>query len=115
MYVKSGLIFFYLPSSFDTIVLTLSLQAEISAFENANSVPASDYAGGTLYTTLSPCDICTGAAIFFRVSRVVIGESETYYGGNDYLRSKGIQVDDLASTECRDMVGKYIKEHPEVW
>ncbi|CAG9982996.1 unnamed protein product [Clonostachys byssicola] len=91
------------------------LHAEVSAFEDANHVDTTAYIGGTLYTTLSCCDICAGCAIFFKLGRVVIGESKTYRGGNDYMASKGIEVVELDDPECINTLQTYIKEHPEVW
>lgn len=68
-----------------------------------------------MYTTLSPCDMCTGACILYGVSRVVMGENKTFVGGEEYLRSKGIEVVNLQDPQCEDLMRKFIDEHPEDW
>nr|POF20012.1 cytosine deaminase [Quercus suber] len=92
-----------------------STQAEIAAFECAGRLPPAAYEGATMYTTLSPCDMCTGACILYNIARVVLGEHETLVGGEDYLRAKGIEVVNLRSDECRKLMRNFIKEHPEDW
>lgn len=96
--------------------LLISLwQAEMSALEQAGRLPASAYAGATMYTTLSPCDMCTGACILYKVSRVVLGENKTFMGGEEYLRQRGIEVVNLKNAECEALMRKFIEEHPEDW
>lgn len=95
--------------------LSCSQQAEISALESAGRLPPAAYKGATMYTTLSPCDMCTGACILYNVSRVVMGENRTFVGGEDYLHSKGIEVINLKSDECRELMTRFIREHPEDW
>ncbi|KAH8733009.1 cytidine deaminase-like protein [Phaeosphaeriaceae sp. PMI808] len=68
-----------------------------------------------MYTTLSPCDMCTGACVMYKVKRVVIGENKTFLGGEAYLQSKGIEVIVLDNNECRDLMQKFIKEKPRDW
>ena len=68
-----------------------------------------------MYTTLSPCDMCTGACVMYKVKRVVIGENRTFVGGEDYLKSKGIEVVVLDNQDCRDLMKKFIKEKPGDW
>lgn len=87
----------------------------MSALESAGRLPASAYEGATMYTTLSPCDMCTGACILYGVSRVVMGENKTFVGGEEYLRSKGIEVVNLQDPQCEDLMRKFIDEHPEDW
>lgn len=91
------------------------MQGEISALENAGRLPASAYEGSTMYTTLSPCDMCTGACILYKVKRVVLGENNTFLGGEDYLRSKGIEVINVKSAECEALMKKFIAERPGDW
>lgn len=91
------------------------LQAEISALENAGRLPASVYHGATMYTTLSPCDMCTGACVMYKVKRVVIGENKNFLGGEEYLKSKGIEVVVLHNKDLQTLMKKFIKEHPEEW
>ncbi|KAF2498846.1 cytosine deaminase [Lophium mytilinum] len=92
-----------------------TLHAEISALEDAGRLPAATYRGATMYTTLSPCDMCTGACVMYQVKRVVIGENKTFVGGEDYLKQKGVEVVVLKSDECQELMKKFIKEKPDDW
>jgi len=92
-----------------------TLHGETSALENSGRLPASAYAGATMYTTLSPCDMCTGACILYKVARVVIGENKTFVGGEDYLRQRGVEVVVLENGECRGLMERFIAEKPHVW
>ncbi|KAI4788590.1 cytosine deaminase [Aureobasidium sp. EXF-8845] len=92
-----------------------TIHGEIAALNNAGRLPASAYQGATMYTTLSPCDMCTGACILYKVKRVVLGENNTFVGGEDYLKQRGIEVVNVKSAECEDLMKKFIKEHPEEW
>ncbi|GAB7354097.1 hypothetical protein MBLNU459_g4665t2 [Dothideomycetes sp. NU459] len=92
-----------------------TIHAEISALENAGRLPASAYKGATMYTTLSPCDMCTGACILYKIKRVVLGENNTFVGGEDYLKQRGVEVVNVKSAECEALMTKFIKEHPEDW
>ncbi|KXS96693.1 hypothetical protein AC578_9431 [Pseudocercospora eumusae] len=91
------------------------LHGETSALENAGRLPASAYKGSTMYTTLSPCNMCTGACILYKVSRVVMGENNTFLGGEDLLRQHGIEVVNLKDAECEQLMRDFIAEHPEDW
>ena len=68
-----------------------------------------------MYTTLSPCDMCTGACILYKVQRVVIGENKSFVGGEEYLKQRGIEVVVLQNSECQQLMQKFIKERPDVW
>lgn len=68
-----------------------------------------------MYTTLSPCDMCTGACVLYKVARVVIGENKTFLGGEAYLKQRGIEVVVLQDTECEALMKKFIEEKPDVW
>lgn len=68
-----------------------------------------------MFTTLSPCDMCTGACVLYGISRVVVGENQTFLGGEAYLRQRGIEVIVIESKECRDLMNCFIKEKPDVW
>jgi len=68
-----------------------------------------------MFTTLSPCDMCTGACILYGISRVVIGENKTFLGGESYLRQRGIEVVNMQSEECQSLMALFIKEKPEIW
>ncbi|KJA13411.1 hypothetical protein HYPSUDRAFT_151617 [Hypholoma sublateritium FD-334 SS-4] len=91
------------------------LHGEMSALENAGYLQAEVYRKATLYTTLSPCSMCTGAILLYRIPRIVVGENVTYKGGDDYLRSKGVEVIVVDDKECKELMSKFIKEHPEEW
>ena len=88
---------------------------ETDALEAAGRLPASRYRRATLATTLSPCDMCTGAVLLYGIPRVVIGEHRTFMGGEDLLRSRGVEVVNLDSTDCYDLLQGFIAEHPGVW
>ena len=88
---------------------------ETDALEVAGRLPASVYHRSTMYTTLSPCDMCTGAILLYRIPRVVIGENRTFSGGEDYLRSRGVEVVNLDSDACVELMRAFIARHPEVW
>ena len=88
---------------------------ETDALENAGRLPASAYRRATMVTTLSPCDMCTGAILLYGIPRVVIGENRTFVGGEDLLRSRGAEVVNLDSTECRELLEGFIAEHPDTW
>ncbi|GKZ19102.1 cytosine deaminase [Aspergillus brasiliensis] len=91
------------------------LHAEMSALENSGRLPASAYEGATMYTTLSPCDMCTGACILYKVKRVVVGENKSFMGGEEYLKSRGKEVVVLDNAECKQLMEKFMKEKPELW
>ena len=88
---------------------------ETDCLENAGRLPASTYARATMVTTLSPCDMCTGAILLYGIPRLVIGENRTFVGGEDLLRSRGVEVVNLDSDECYDLLQGFIAEHPQVW
>jgi cytosine deaminase len=88
---------------------------ETDALENAGRLPAAVYRRATMATTLSPCDMCTGAILLYGIPRVVIGEHRTFVGGEDLLRARGVEVVNLDSAECVELLGGFITEHPEVW
>lgn len=88
---------------------------ETDALENAGRQPASVYRRATMYTTLSPCDMCTGAILLYGIPRVVIGENRTFVGGEDLLRDRGVEVLNLDSAECAELMREFIEAHPEIW
>ena len=88
---------------------------ETDALEEAGRLPASVYRGSTMYTTLSPCDMCTGAILLYGIPRVVIGENRTFVGGEDLLRSRGVEVVNLDSAECKALMDEFIAAHPDIW
>ena len=88
---------------------------ETDALEQAGRLPASVYRRATMYTTLSPCDMCTGAILLYGIPRVVMGENRTFVGGEDELRSRGVEVVSLDSDECVQLMSAFIAAHPEIW
>jgi cytosine deaminase len=94
------------------------LHGELDAIENANKdgrLNGEDYKKSVLYTTLSPCPMCSGAIILYTIPKVVIGENKTLLGAENLLKSNGIKVIALNNPECSDLLEKYIKEKPEIW
>ncbi|KAI1312575.1 putative cytosine deaminase [Xylaria venustula] len=91
------------------------LHGETSCLQNAGRLPSSAYRGSTMYTTLSPCDMCTGACLLYGIPRVVIGENKTFLGGEAYLKQRGVEVVVLDSSECRELMERMIAEKPELW
>jgi cytosine deaminase len=90
-----------------------SVHGETDAFRNAGRQRS--YRGTTMVTTLSPCWYCSGLVRQFGISRVVMGESENFHGGHDWLAEHGVEVVDLRSQECIDLLGGFIRTHPEIW
>jgi cytosine deaminase len=88
---------------------------ETDALEVAGRQPASVYRRSTMYTTLSPCDMCTGAILLYGIPRVVIGENRTFLGAEDLLRSRGVEVVNLDSPECKALMDAFIAAHPDIW
>lgn len=88
---------------------------ETDALEVAGRLPASVYRRATMYTTLSPCHMCTGAILLYEIPRVVLGENRTFMGAEDLLRAHGVEVVNLDSEECYRLMQDFIAEHPELW
>lgn len=91
------------------------LHGEMDALENAGRQPASVYAECTLYTTLSPCPMCTGAILLYRIPRVVIGENQTFLGEEALLRSRGVELTVVQDPRCVALMTKFIHDRPELW
>ncbi|WP_248920329.1 nucleoside deaminase [Pseudomonas entomophila] len=91
------------------------LHGEMDALENAGRQPASVYQEATLYTTLSPCAMCSGAILLYGIKRVVIGENETFMGEEQLLTSRGVVLDVRHDQTCRDLMNQFIKEKPQLW
>lgn len=91
------------------------LHGEMDALEQAGRLPASVYAGSVLYTTLSPCPMCTGAILLYKIPRVVIGENETFLGEEALLQSRGVIVEVLRDDTCRRLMAEFIAKHPDLW
>ena len=91
------------------------LHAEMDAIENAGRLPASVYRRATLYSTLSPCDMCSGTALLYGIPRIVIGENQTFTGPEEYVRSRGVELVVLQSSDCKALMDEFIAAHPELW
>lgn len=89
--------------------------AEIDCIDNASGLSNSDFHRAVLYTTLSPCEMCAGAIVFFNIPKVVVGENHNYMGAEDYLRSHGIELVILNDVYCIQMLRKFDRDHPGVW
>jgi cytosine deaminase len=91
------------------------LHGEMDAFENAGRLPAEVYRASVLYTTLSPCMMCTGSILFFGIPKVVIGENINFMGEEELLRSRGVKVEVANSEECINLMRNFIAARPELW
>ncbi len=91
------------------------LHGELDCIENAGRLRGVDYQKSTLYTTLSPCTMCSGAIILYNIHRVVIGENTTLVGPEELLMESGVEVKVMGIKECRELLEKYIEENPEIW
>ena len=91
------------------------LHGEMDALENAGRQQARIYRECVLYTTLSPCAMCSGAILLYGVPQVVVGENRTFKGEEDLLRSRGVRVDVLNDEECVSMMARFIEAHPDLW
>ena len=91
------------------------LHAEMDCLENAGRLSASDYRRATLYSTLSPCDMCSGTVLLYNIPRIVIGENRTFQGPEQYLRSRGVQLEIVDNAECVTLMQQFIAAHPELW
>jgi creatinine deaminase len=91
------------------------LHAEMDALENAGRLTAADYQRSTLYSTLSPCDMCSGASLLYKVPRIVVGENRTFQGPEAYVRSRGVDLVIVDDPECVRLMGEFIAARPELW
>ena len=91
------------------------LHAEMDCLENAGRLSPAEYRRSVLYSTLSPCDMCSGTALLYRIPRIVIGENRTFQGPEDYTRSRGIVLEIADDQECIQMMKDFIAARPELW
>ena len=91
------------------------LHGEMSAFQDAGRQPASVYRDCVLYTTLSPCPMCSGAALLYKIPKIVVGENITFLGAEDWLRGNGVELRVLQDQECVQMMKDFIAAHPTLW
>ncbi len=89
--------------------------AEMDCLENAGRLTPADYLRSTLYSTLSPCDMCSGAALLYKIPTVIVGENRTFQGPEEYVRSRGVDVRVVDDAECVAMMEEFIHMHPELW
>ena len=91
------------------------LHAEMDCLENAGRFPARDYQRAVLYSTLSPCDMCSGTALLYGIPRVVIGENRTFQGPEEYVRSRGVALEIVDDPTCLQLMRDFIAARPELW
>ena len=91
------------------------LHAEMDCLEKAGRLNAADYRRATLYSTLSPCDMCSGTVLLYGIPKIVIGENRTFKGPEDYVRSRNVNVVVIDDEECRLLMEGFIREHPALW
>lgn len=89
--------------------------AEMDCLENAGRLTAADYARAVLYTTLSPCDMCSGAILLYGIPRVVVGENRTFRGPEKYLRARGVELEIVDNAECVQLMSDFVRSNPELW
>lgn len=92
-----------------------TLHAEMDCLENAGRLRGRDYQRAVLYSTLSPCDMCSGTVLLYKVPKVIIGENRTFQGPEDYVRSRGVELVILDDPECIALMETFIAENPELW
>src|SRR5215813_11180391 len=91
------------------------LHAEMDCLENAGRLRPADYRRAILYSTLSPCDMCSGTALLYRIPKIVIGENRTFQGPEDYVRSRGVELQIVDDPECIALMREFIAARPELW
>lgn len=91
------------------------LHAEMDCLENAGKLRGTDYKKCILYTTLVPCEMCTGLILLYKIPKVVAGENKTFPGPEDYLKEQGVELINLDLEECKEIIAEYIRQNPEVW
>lgn len=91
------------------------LHGEMDALEDAGRLTAAEYRRSVLYTTLSPCDMCTGAILLYGIPRVVVGENRTFLGNEGLLRERGVEVEVVDDEKCVEMMTRFIAEQPQLW
>lgn len=91
------------------------LHAEMDCLESAGRLTPAEYQRSVLYSTLSPCDMCSGTALLYKIPKIVIGENRTFQGPEAYVRQRGIELVILDDTECRELMEEFIRNHPTLW
>jgi len=91
------------------------LHAEMDCLENAGRLKSADYKKCAIYSTLSPCDMCMGAILLYKIPKVVIGENKTFKGPENYARRKGVKIINLDSADCKQLMRQFVKNKPGLW
>ncbi|MHA2254388.1 MAG: nucleoside deaminase [Candidatus Kariarchaeaceae archaeon] len=91
------------------------LHAEMDCLENAGRLTAKDYQRTILYSTLSPCDMCSGTVLLYKIPKVIIGENKIFKGPEEYLKSRGVEIINLDNQQCKDLMAEFIENHPALW
>lgn len=91
------------------------LHAEMDCLENAGRLTAKDLSRATLYSTLSPCDMCSGASLLYKIPKIVVGEHQTFQGPEEYVRSRGVELEILDDPECITLMREFIAANPTLW
>ncbi|MFA5333609.1 MAG: nucleoside deaminase [Candidatus Nanoarchaeia archaeon] len=91
------------------------LHAEMDCLNNAGRLSAKDYSKCIIYSTLSPCEMCTGAILLYKIPVIVIGENATFKGPEEYSISKGVKIINLDNSECKELMKEFIKNNPKIW
>ena len=89
--------------------------AEMNCIENAGRLKASDYQRATLYSTLSPCDMCSGMTLLYKIPHLIVGENKSFQGPEEYVRSRGVKIEILNIPECIQLMDEFMAAHPELW
>lgn len=89
--------------------------AEMNCIENAGRLKASDYQRATLYSTLSPCDMCSGMTLLYKIPYLIVGENKSFQGPEEYVRSRGVKIEILNIPECIQLMDEFMAAHPELW
>lgn len=91
------------------------LHAEMDCLENAGRLKSADYKKSILYSTLSPCNMCSGAVLLYKIPKIIVGENSTFKGPEDYLRQQGVEIINHNNEECKQLMKDFINLHPELW
>src|SRR5438105_5304490 len=91
------------------------LHAEMDCLENAGRLKGADYRRAVLYSTLSPCDMCSGTVLLYKIPKIVVGENQTFHGPEGYVRSRGVDLEVVQHADCIRLMSEFIREHPELW
>ncbi|WP_338020173.1 nucleoside deaminase [Rhodopirellula sp. P2] len=91
------------------------LHAEMDCLERAGRLTARDYSRSTLYSTLSPCDMCSGAALLYKIPRIIVGENKTFQGPESYVRSRGVELHIIHDPDCIELMQTFIQDNPTLW